>query len=143
MADILQDFPIQAPPQRVFDGVSQPALLDAWWTLRARGEPKLGAIYEWDFGPQFLWRAVVTACEPGVRFAWRITEADQDWTGTELAFELEPIAGGTQLRFAHRGWREPNAHFRTTSHCWALYLRLLRRHLERGETVPYAQRLEA
>ena len=143
MADILQDLPIRVPPPRVFAAISRPEMLDQWWTLRARGEPKVGAEYALDFGPGFLWRAVVTECAPDARFAWRIVEADRDWTGTELAFELAPIAGGTELRFRHRGWPEPNAHYRTSCHCWALYLRVLRRHLEYGEVVPYERRLEA
>jgi uncharacterized protein YndB with AHSA1/START domain len=37
MADIEQEFPIAAPPQRVYQGVSTPAGLDAWWTHDAAG----------------------------------------------------------------------------------------------------------
>jgi hypothetical protein len=37
----------------------------------------------------------------------------------------------------------PIAATRISCHCWALYLRLLRRHLEFGESVPYDRRLEA
>jgi hypothetical protein len=43
MADILQDFPIRVSPSRAFDGVSQPRLLDQWWTVRSSGEPTVGA----------------------------------------------------------------------------------------------------
>ena len=71
MADIFQDFPIQSPPSRVFDAVSQPALLDEWWTVRSTGKPEAGAEYELDFGPDYLWRAVVTVCRPGSRANWR------------------------------------------------------------------------
>lgn len=35
-----------------------------------------------------------------------------------------------------------NDHFRTSSCCWAQYLRILRRFLEHGERVPYAERLD-
>jgi uncharacterized protein YndB with AHSA1/START domain len=143
MADIIQDFPIRVPPSRVFEGVSQPALLDHWWTDRSTGVPTVGAVYELHFGPSYHWRAIVTACRPAELFELRITEADRDWTGTVMGFELEPSEAGTQVRFYHRGWPEPNPHYRTSCHCWALYLRLLRRHLEHGETVPYEKRLEA
>jgi uncharacterized protein YndB with AHSA1/START domain len=142
MTDILQDFPIAVSPQRVFDGVSQPALLDQWWTLRSSGQPADGARYELDFGPGYLWRAIVTTCRPGEAFALRITDADRDWTETIVGFDLSPVGAGTQVRFSHRGWPEANAHYRTTCHCWALYLRVLRRHLEYGEAVPYDRRLE-
>jgi uncharacterized protein YndB with AHSA1/START domain len=42
MADIVHDFPIRATPKRVFDAVSTPVGLDAWWTLRSTGEPSEG-----------------------------------------------------------------------------------------------------
>lgn len=141
MADILQDFPIAAPPDRVFAAVSQPALLDEWWTLRSDGVPTSGATYTLDFGPGYLWRAVVTRVQPGRAFELRLTEADDDWRHSTVGFDLEPSGAGTQVRFAHRGWPEANGHYRTSCHCWALYLRVLRRHLEHGETVPYEQRL--
>src|SRR4030095_16294403 len=147
MADILQDFPINAPPDRVFKAVSDPAMLDQWWTLQSSGQPSVGATYDLDFGPEYQWRAVVTKSVPGVAFELKLTEADSDWVGSVVGFELSPSASSnasqrTQVRFYHRGWREPNEHFRISSHCWAMYLRILRRHLEHGESVPYDRRLD-
>ena len=142
MADILQDFPIQVPAHRVFDGVSQPALLDQWWTLRSSGQPSVGSAYELDFGPNYLWHAVVTVALPGAAFELRLTDADRDWNNTFVGFDFSGSETSTLVRFHHRGWPEPNAHFRTSCHCWALYLRILRRHLETGEVVPYDRRLD-
>ena len=141
MSDILQDFPIAADSVRVYRAVSEPAALDEWWTLRSSGTPTVGASYDLDFGPGYRWAAVVTRAEPGVAFELRMTNADADWTGSVVGFELAPAGSGTQVRFYHRGWPEANAHFRTSCHCWALYLRILRRHIEYGESVPYDQRL--
>lgn len=133
---------ILVPPNRVFDAVSQPGLLDQWWTLRSSGEPTVGTLYELDFGPNYVWHAVVTNARPGAAFELRLTDADRDWMNTVVGFELSASGTGTQLRFYHRGWPEPNEHYRTSCHCWALYLRILRRYLEWGETVPYETRLE-
>ena len=141
MADILQDFPILVAPSRVFEAVTQPAVLDQWWTLRSSGQPAIGATYELDFGPKYLWRAVVTRCRSGEAFELRMTHADPDWMNTVVGFEFAPSGQGTQIRFYHKGWPEANGHYRTSCHCWALYLRVLRRHLEFGETVPYDGRL--
>jgi uncharacterized protein YndB with AHSA1/START domain len=91
MTDILQDFPVQATPARVFEGVSDPAHLDQWWTFRSSGQPAIGSIYELDFGPAYRWRAVVTRSEPGVAFELRITDADPDWTDTLVGFDLSPF----------------------------------------------------
>ena len=39
MPEILHDFPVFATPERVFAALSDPAGLDAWWSLRASGTP--------------------------------------------------------------------------------------------------------
>jgi uncharacterized protein YndB with AHSA1/START domain len=142
MPDILQDFPINVPTARVFDAVSTPSGLDAWWTVRSSGQPRLGETYGLWFGPEYDWRAGVTRCRDGEEFELELTEADRDWRGTRVGFRLEPRPGGTQVRFHHVGWPEASEHFRISCHCWALYLRLLRRHVELGEVVPYERRLD-
>ena len=72
-----------------------------------------------------------------------MTEADDDWRGTRIDFRLEDKGDRTHLRFHHLGWREPNDHYRTSCYCWAMYLRILKRHLEHGEVVAYESRLDA
>ena len=142
MADILHDFPINAPVGRVFDAVSTPAGLDHWWTKRATGIPNLGAEFELDFGPGYDWRAVVSKYAPPRELEYRIVRADGDWLGTRVGFLLRETTGATQIGFYHTGWPEAGEHYRTSSFCWAMYLRVLRRFLETGETVPYERRLE-
>lgn len=142
MPEILHDLPIQASKIDVWRAIATPAGLDAWWTLDSEGEAAVGAVWRFGFGPDFQWRGRVVACDPGSRMAWEMTEADADWTGTLVSIHLYNIEGGTGLRFEHTGWNEPNGHFRTTSCCWAQYLRLLRQHVESGRTVPYDRRLE-
>jgi uncharacterized protein YndB with AHSA1/START domain len=142
MPDILHDFPIAAPPARVFDAVSAPAALDAWWTVRSSGRPALGETYQLGFGPAYDWRWLVTRCTAGAEFELEITEADRDWRGTRVGFRLEGLDGGTQVRFHHVGWPASNEHYRVSCCCWAMYLRLLRRHVELGEVVPYERRLD-
>lgn len=142
MPDIFHDFPINVSPERVFDAISQPAGLDQWWTKRASGQPKLGAEYELWFGPEYDWRAIVTRCVPQAQFELQVTQADADWLGTRVGFDLASGGTGTTARFYHRGWPAANDHYRVSCFCWAMYLRILRRFLERGESVPYEARLD-
>ena len=88
MPDILQEFPIAAEPARVFRAVSEPALLDEWWTLRSTGRASVGSTYDLDFGPGYHWRAEVTKSEPGSAFELRMTTSDPDWEHTLVGFEL-------------------------------------------------------
>ena len=143
MADILHDLPIKASPDDVFRAVSAPDGLDQWWTKRSAGQPRMGAEYELWFGPEYDWRAQVTRCAPGAEFELQLTSAMPDWVGTRVGFALEAADGGTLVRFHHTGWAEPSEHFRISSYCWAMYLRILTRYLERGEEVPYDRRLDA
>jgi uncharacterized protein YndB with AHSA1/START domain len=143
VADILQDFPIKASPARVFEMFTTPRGLDEWWTQRSSGEPREGAEYELWFGPEYDWRARVTRCVPDLEFELEMTRADADWTGTRVGVRLEARGDSTRVQFRHVGWPDSNAHYRTSCHCWALYLRVLRRYLENGESVPYDTRLDA
>ena len=66
MADILQDFPIAAPPARVFAAIAAPVGLDQWWTIRSTGSPSAGSGNDLDFGPDYQWKArVVPRCRTG------------------------------------------------------------------------------
>ena len=142
MSDILQDLPIRAPLARVFELVSTPEGLNRWWTETCSGEPTRGLVFELGFGREYQWEATVTQCVEPVAFELMLTRADADWQDTRVRFELSPSDAGTTLHFSHRGWPDTNEHYRISCHCWALYLRLLRRHIEFGETVPYTQRLD-
>jgi len=140
LPDIFHDFEIRASAEKVFQAVSTPAGLDSWWTSRSSGEPRPGAEYELWFAPVYDWRAVVTKFVPDVEFELQLTRCDKDWHDTRVGFVLRETGGVTHVQFHHTGWQEANGHYRTSSFCWALYLRLLKRYLERGEVVPYEER---
>ena len=142
MHDILHDFTIKASPSDVFDAISTPDGLDRWWTRQSGGAPTVGAPYKLDFGPGFDWQALVTECAPSRAFELEMTQADHDWVGTRVGFHLEPGDGMTRVRFYHTGWPSANEHYRVSCYCWAMYLRVLKRALEYGESVPYESRLE-
>lgn len=142
MADVLHDFPINAPPAQVFAAVTTPRGLDTWWTKSSSGMPDMDAEYSLQFGPEYDWRARVTRCVPDESFELELIRAMEDWMGTRVRFDLEPTAQGTLLRFSHTGWPDASEHYRTSSFCWAMYLRVMRRSLEYGESVPYEQRLD-
>jgi uncharacterized protein YndB with AHSA1/START domain len=142
MPDILHDFPIQVTPDRVFQAVSTPRGLDDWWTKKSAGKPTEGAEFELWFGPEYDWRAKVSRCVPNLEFELHITRADADWLDSRVGFRLEDKGARTQVRFHHTGWPSANEHFRISSFCWAMYLRVLRRYLEHGEIVPYEERLD-
>lgn len=140
--DIFHTLPIRASRARVFEAMTSSEGLSEWWALRANGVPRLGVVYELDFGPDYQWRAVVTAVDPGVSLEWEMTEVMDDWRGTRVGFQLRAEADRTWLDFRHTGWAAATEHYRISNCCWAAYLRVLRRYLEHGERVPYEARLD-
>jgi uncharacterized protein YndB with AHSA1/START domain len=143
MPDILHRLPISAPPARVFAAISTPAGLNEWWTLDCEGVSRIGETYRFGFGLGYDdWRGQVTSLEEDRSIEWTMTHADRDWSGTVVGLSLSPDGDRTFVDFSHRRWRDANEHYRTTSCCWASYLRILRRYLEFGERVPYPARLE-
>ncbi len=184
MPDIHHQFPVFAPTDRVFEAISTPKGLDAWWTLSSKGTPKTGEIYELFFGEGYDWRARVSTCVPGHVFALSIYDSMPDWENTIVRFELteegaseddttdaegsessvneaetfltsalsaksaatdvmSPFAAKTLVRFSHTGWPEDNDHYRISSFCWAMYLRLMKKYVEEGTIVEFRKRLDA
>ncbi len=142
MPDIYHDFRIFAPPERVFEAISSPQGLDNWWTKRAEGAPVAGTTYALGFGSGYDWQATVRTCIAHAEIEWELTRADPDWLRTRVGLRLVGKEDATQVHFHHTGWAETNAHYRISSFCWAMYLRLLKRYVEHDEVVPYEKRLE-
>ena len=140
MPDILHRLSIRAPAERVFEAITTPPGLDAWWTLESRGEPVPHSEYELDFGPGSHWRAKVTRTRANEGFELEMTYAAPDWIGTLVGFELTREGDATHLFVSHSGWTDAGEQFAVTSTRWALYLRLLRRYLELGEVVSFVDR---
>jgi uncharacterized protein YndB with AHSA1/START domain len=100
LADIFQDLPIKVPPDRVFAAISTPTGLDKWWTKRSTGTPAPGSVYELWFGSEYDWRARVIRFTPPTEFEFEMTRADEDWTGSRVAFSVVPLTLPTGIRRA-------------------------------------------
>lgn len=142
MAAIKHSFPVKAPAKEVWEAVALPTGLDEWWTLRSEGVPEPGAVYTLYFGPEYHWKAAVTRCIESKLFELEMTEAEPDWKGSRVSVELsERDNGTTMVDFVHSGWAEESHHYKSSSFCWAMYLRIMKRFVEHGEHVDYSQRL--
>jgi uncharacterized protein YndB with AHSA1/START domain len=143
MPDILHAFFVNASPGRVFEMFSTAEGMSRWWTKEASGEPKLNAEFRLYFGPGYDWQARVTRYVPGSEFELQMTEAHVDWAKSQVGCRLTPAVREKRACFLyHNGWPEANEHWRVSCYCWAMYLRVLRRNVEHGQSVPYEKRLD-
>ncbi len=143
MAAIDHKLPIHACAADVYAAITTPDGLDAWWTLKSEGRPDINSEYRFYFGPEYDWTGRVVSAVPDSLIGWEFTSAEPDWTGTLLSIELQEKGEWTWVSFRHSKWAETNDHFRISSYCWASYLRLLKRFVERGEVVEYSKRDDA
>jgi uncharacterized protein YndB with AHSA1/START domain len=141
MADIFHNFPITASFHKVFEAISSSRGLDNWWTKSSEADMRLGGVYTLDFGPMYIWKAIVTKFKAGTAFELEMTKADTDWLGTKIGFSLVLKDAVTEVDFYHTGWPVKNKHFKISCYCWAMYLRILKRYVEHGEQVSYENRL--
>lgn len=140
MPDILHQFKIEAPPQEVFEAFCSARGLNNWWTAQSSGEPRLDNTYTFYFDPAHDWRAKVTHVVPGKEITWTMTQAMDDWMGTQVGIRLSTAGKDTLVDFFHEGWREPNDHFRISSFCWGTLLTGLKNYVEKGIIVPFEKR---
>jgi len=142
MPDIFHDFFVKSATAKLFENIVTSKGLDNWWTKSSQAKPELGAVYTLNFGRGYIWKAIVRKYQGDQAFELEFTEADADWTGTRVGFKLVAREAKTEVHFYHIGWPEENDHFKISSYCWAMYLRILKRYTERGEQVPYEKRLD-
>jgi uncharacterized protein YndB with AHSA1/START domain len=142
MHDIHHYFQINCPIDKVFQGISDPEMIDQWWAVRSEGKAEKDGQYKLGFDIGYNWEAKVISYSSPTKFGLQIFKADNDWVNTTVLFELSPNGENqTNVHFHHTGWKEDNEHYRISNYCWAMYLRVLKRYLEHGEEVPYEDRL--
>src|SRR5580693_5674295 len=107
---IVRDYP--QPPAKVWRALTDPALIPRWTATGAGGRPEgftpvVGTKFRFVAKPKPGWGGVVY-CEvleadaPSLlRYSWA---GDEGGDVTEVAYRLEPHAGGTRFSYEHTGF---------------------------------------
>ncbi len=138
MAEIVIEFDIDAPTERVWEAVSTTDALKSWWTDDSHSDAKLGGKAEFGFQN----RAVVFTMETTLfdvnEFQeWRCLNGPDNWIGTNVSFELEPQDGKTHVRFEHRNLRDGDAETSKTKETWDKCLEHLKGYVEGKSPGPF------
>ncbi|WP_280336821.1 SRPBCC family protein [Nocardia wallacei] len=71
----------------------------------------------------------ITEVVPGARMVWHVVDAHLDfiadhdeWTGTDVVFDIAATPAGTTLNFAHRGLTSESECFQACSRGWTFYI---------------------
>jgi uncharacterized protein YndB with AHSA1/START domain len=114
-ASIEREIHVDAPPQVVFEVISQPEHIRDWWYAETDVQPVPGATGELVWADGLDPRAhvepmTVVVADPPRRFTFRWThpagEDAVDGNSLLVDFELVPSGEGTLLRLTETGFRE-------------------------------------
>lgn len=142
---IERDIDIDAPPEVVFEVVSQPEHIRQWWPDDARFDPVEGAPGElvWrdtQTGETMTVALTIVEVDPPRRFSFRWCYPGPGRSGQSLlvTFDLFPTGTGTRIRMTETGFREMGweiavleEQYRDHSSAWDHYLPALGRYLVR------------
>lgn len=143
--EIMVEIQIAAPPERVFQALTDPSQVVKWWgqtgvyrctkfecDLRAGGKWRSGGV-DGRGGPFEISGEYLEVDPPRVLAStWLAT-----WTGdaqTKVRWELEPVGKGTLVRLRHSGLAA-HPKLAESYRGWPRMLGWLQALLERGETV--------
>ncbi|HWI90238.1 MAG TPA: SRPBCC domain-containing protein [Flavisolibacter sp.] len=120
---------VDGTPADVFKAITDVA---RWWT----GEPgvegtahKIGNEFTYRYNGFHYSKQIVTELSPGEKIVWLITESKLDftkepneWTGTQISFDIFPKNNKTALRFTHAGLTQNKECFTDCSNAWTSYI---------------------
>lgn len=132
-------FTVPQPPEEVFAAVVDPR---KWWTGDIEGSADgVGDEFSYRYADMHYSKQKVTELVPGQRVVWRVVDSHlsgpedpNEWTGTEIVFEITPQGGQTQVSFTHQGLVPGVECFDSCSSAWGFYINSsLRRLITTGE----------
>lgn len=127
MSDLTLSFVADRPADAVFATIND---VRGWWTGDITGPTDhLGAVFTYQHGDVHRSTQRVVEWTPDTRIVWLVTAAQlsfaaqpDEWVGTHVVFDLEPVPGGTGVRFTHVGLTPELDCFSSCSAGWRYYI---------------------
>jgi uncharacterized protein YndB with AHSA1/START domain len=104
--DVTQSVDVAAPPERVWQLLTDPTELPRWWPDAAQLEPRLGGRIVLNFGPGDV-SGEVTQWEPPrtLGFTWEASNMPE--VRLHVAFTVDDLGDGrSRVRVVHSGFAE-------------------------------------
>lgn len=125
-SDYTSHFVVKSDPSAVYAAIV--AVRD-WWGGEIEGDAtRVGGEFTYRFKDLHASRQRVTELVPDRKVAWHVVDgainfvADTgEWTGTDIVFDIAPVAGGTDVRITHIGLVPQKECFEACSQGWNHY----------------------
>ncbi|MBO0888697.1 SRPBCC domain-containing protein [Candidatus Bathyarchaeota archaeon] len=120
-----QSYYLNAPPETVFQALTDPKILVKWFLAKAYVDPREGGDYDFDWLGGFHQSGKITRFEKdkAVSFSWN--------RNTIAAFETLKKGRGTLLKLHHGRFKDPEP-FATASSRWGYFLTNMKSVLDHG-----------
>jgi uncharacterized protein YndB with AHSA1/START domain len=111
-ADVMQSVEVEAPPERVWQLLTDPSELPRWWPDAAQFEPRMGGRVVLTFGPGAV-SGEVTQWEPprALGFTWEAS--NMPGVRLHVTFTLDDLGDGrSRVQVLHSGFEQAPAEAR-------------------------------
>lgn len=120
-------FTVDQSPEEVFAAVNN---VRGWWTGDIDGHTaQLGDEFEYRSGDVHRSTQKITEFEPGKKVVWHVTDSQlnfiedkNEWTGTDIVFDITRKNDRTELRFTHVGLAPAIECYNVCSDVWGSYI---------------------
>ena len=121
--DVQQTVEVDAPRERVWELLTDPAELPRWWPDAAELEPRVGGRVVLTFGPGDI-TGEVTSWEPPARLGFTWEASNLPGIRLHVTFTVDDLGGGrSRVGVVHSGFAEAPAEARdAVSGGWAHFL---------------------
>jgi len=135
MPAIVKELTITAPPESVFNALTQQDEITKWWANEATARPEVGSLSEFRFNGGFVLKFEVTELSNAEKIHWLLRQGPPPW-GTSVTWQLTPDQNGTHLLFTHDGFTQIDKVYEQTRGNWEYFLNSLKSYLETGKGTP-------
>lgn len=141
MSNFTTTFTVEQSPELVFRAIND---VRAWWSGDIEGPTdELGGVFTYRYKKVHRTTQKVTELVPNERVVWHVTDSyidfakTDEWTGTDIVFEIEKKRGGTEVRFTHVGLEPSCDCYDACRKGWTFYVQeSLRDLVARGKGQP-------